>query len=532
MGSLTMTSGAKRERIDLIVLALFFIVLLVIFSSLFSGVVWIELDTSQLGFWINWLIPLDIAIMAIVFTYSFVRYTQDQQFRHLVLILIAVNSILISIFYLLTNVAAIDWSPFASRERNRTITATFAFIVGPPLLLGSLTEETPVSKQQRNISLVYGGLITPTISTWFFLSPEPVFITSLPGGGVSGVTPVAWVIIIFTGLTMTAALVRSTRAWRERQDRIDMSIVMALMLWILSILLFSLQESPYQVMELVWLSAMTYGFLVISVAMIITAVVEPHKALVGLVEERTQEVEASRKESEFYLNLWGHKIGNILQGLVIYLDLLSLPDPRDPQNLQESARALSKEAKLINIQVGVLARVKEEKLLDLRSLNAQDAIQGAIKTMSALISPDTINVQFHNEIEQQWITADYLLESVFVNLLLFIARSTKMNVADVDINFKKTHDSVDVFVKYVGKPLSEDIETSVFHELHLFRTTLNLDLYSVKILMDHYDGSFEYHWLKESDQNQFVLRFKSTHQASIVDTSSQSENLDIAADGK
>ena len=138
-----------------------------------------------------------------------------------------------------------------------------------------------------------------------------------------------------------------------------MSIVMALVLWTLSTLLFSLQESPYQVMELVWLSAMIYGFLVIAVAMIITAVIEPHKALVGLVEERTQEVEASRKESEFYLNLWGHKIGNLLQGMTMYLDLLALPEPQNPQHLQESARGLSREAAFINRQIGILAQVKE-----------------------------------------------------------------------------------------------------------------------------------------------------------------------------
>jgi len=455
----------------------------------------------------------------------------------LALILIALNAIIMVLFYLLTNVAAIDWSPFASRERNRTIVAAFAFIVGPPLLFGSLTDKVPASKWQKNISLLYGALIIPSISTWFFLNPEPVFITSLPGGGLSSITPIAWLILIFTGLTMFAALARSIQSWRAEHNRIDMSIAMALTLWILSTVLFSLQGSPFQVMEIVWISSMIYGFLVIAVAMIITSVVEPYKALVGLVEERTQEVETSRKESEFYLTLWGHKIGNLLQGMTMYLDLLALPDPQDPQHLQESAAGLSREAALINRQVGILAQVKENVPQVLHPLNTRDTIQGALETMDALISPDTINISFHddidqNDIDQMWIMADSLLEAVFVNLLSFISRSIEKKEIDVNIVYKETEGNVDIHVTYSGNPLSEDIKISVFHELHLFRTSLNLDLYSVKILMDHYEGAFEYHRLHEPDVNQFVLRFKSAPQATIIDNPVQSENQDIETDSE
>ncbi len=527
-----MTSRNKRARVDMIVVVIFIVVLLLILYTLLTGLVWIELDIPQLGLWINILLPLELAVISVVFTYAFVRYTQDQYFRDLALILIALNAIIMVLFYLLTNVAAIDWSPFASRERNRTIVAAFVFIVGPPLLFGSLSEEVPVSKWQRNISLVYGALIIPSISTWFFLNPEPVFITSLPGGGLSGITPIAWLLLIFTGLTMTAALVRSIQSWRAEHNRIDMSIAMALTLWILSTVLFSLQASPFQVMELVWISSMIYGFLVIAVAMIITSVVEPYKALVGLVEERTQEVETSRKESEFYLTLWGHKIGNLLQGMTMYLDLLALPDPQDPQHFQESAASLSREAALINRQVGILAQVKENFPQVLLPLNTRDTIQGALETMDALISPDTINIRFHDDIDQMWIMADSLLEAVFVNLLLFISRSIEKKEIDVNIGFKETEGNVDIHVAYSGNPLSEDIKISVFHELHLFKTSLNLDLYSVKILMDHYEGAFEYHRLHEPDVNQFVLRFKSASQATVIDNPVQSENQDIVTDSE
>jgi hypothetical protein len=511
IGALTMDNEYRRARVDLIVLVLYLVVLILMLSSLLTGIVWIELDIPQMGLWINSLLSLEIAVIGVVFTYSFVRYTQDHQYRHLALIMIALNAMLLCLFYLLTNVAAIDWSPFAGRERNRTIVTVFAFIMGPPLLFGSLTEDAPVSKRQRNISLIYGGLVTPSLSTWFLLSHEPVFITSLPGGGFAGITPIAWIILAFIGVTMTAALIRSIQAWRGKHDRIDLSIVMALTLWILSTILFSIQRSPYQIMELVWVSGFIYGFLVIAVAMIITAVIEPHKALVGLVEEKTDEVEASRKESEFYLNLWGHKIGNLLQGLVIYLDLLSLPEPQDPQSLQKSAKGLSREAALINRQVGVLAQVKEKSELDLQPLNAHDAIQGAVKSIEDFTSPETLSLRFHDDADHNWVLADDLLKTVFENLLSFIIRSSKDKASQIDIRFEETKDWVGIHFTYSGDPLSEDAEASVFQELHLFKTTLNLGLYSVKILMDHYEGVFEYHRLQEPDLNRFVLRFKSAH---------------------
>ena len=35
--------------------------------------------------------------------------------------------------------------------------------------------------------------------------------------------------------------------------------------------------------------------------------------------------------------------------------------------------------------------------------------------------------------------------------------------------------------------------------------------------MDHYEGTFEYRRLQDPDLNQFVLRFRSAHQAEIID---------------
>ena len=117
-----------------------------------------------------------------------------------------------------------------------------------------------------------------------------------------------------------------------------------------------------------------------------------------------------------------------------------------------------------------------------------------------------------------------------MNLLSFIARSIEKKEIDVNIGFKETDGYVDIHVAYSGNPLSEDIETSVFHELNLLKTTLNLDLYSVKILMDHYEGTFEYHRLQDPDLNQFVLRFKSADQTNAVDKLDQSENRDIVSE--
>jgi hypothetical protein len=285
-------------------------------------------------------------------------------------------------------------------------------------------------------------------------------------------------------------------------------------------------------MEIVWLSGFTYGFLVIAVAMIITAIIEPHKTLVGLVEERTYEVEASRKETEFYLNLWGHKIGNLLQGMTMYLDLLALPDPQNPQQHREAALGLSREAALINRQVGVLAQIREISQSDLKPLDAQDAFLGAVKTIDELMGLKTLSLQFYSDAAQHLVLADNLLDSIFENLLSFIVRSTKGKVSDVEVRFKVTDDIVDTHITYIGDPLSEDAETSVFQEINLFKTTLNLDLYSVKILMDRYGGEFKYHRLQEKDLNQLVLSFKSARQTNIGDVDRKSENPDIVTESE
>ncbi|MFW9793624.1 MAG: hypothetical protein ACFFEE_04950 [Candidatus Thorarchaeota archaeon] len=493
---------------DYAIIILFTMVIITTLTLTFSGIPYVLIEPFHMSFWLAILMPLGSIMSGIIFSYSLAQYTLEKQFRDLVLLLMAINMLLDGFLYLLTNTSFAALSPFADRDRNRTIVIAFGLILGPSVLFGSLSSYSTITKKQLYSLLTWGCLVVPMISLWFFFSPEPVFTTTPIGAGISGFSAIAWFFFIFIPSSMFLAIVKYLRAWRIDRNRINLSSALALCLWFLTVMLFASQTNPLQMMELIWYSVFVTGLFLIAAVIMTTSVIEPRKIMMDLVHHRTKQLEEMKQESEFYLNVWGHKIGNLLQSMILYLEMITTSAQSNQKivDLADAAIEIGRETGQINRQVAALIKLKEKEDIELNSMNISEALQSSLEITRNLYGPDCFQEEYSPFPESIQVMADEFLELVFINLLTFICKNrprSKLAISPII-----TPQTITLQFSFDEPRIPLDIENSLFSEIQPSKTTLSLDLFTVKILMHKFNGVFEYSWIEQTKENKFVLTFK------------------------
>jgi hypothetical protein len=438
--------------------------------------------------------------------YSLVNYSQEQDFRDLALLLIVFDSIMIMLFYLVTSPATASWSLFADSERNRTIVTAFAFILIPFLLFGSLEKKSKATKKQVVVSAAWGLFLIPSLLFWFFLSPEPVFVTTQNGGGLEGITPLGWVVAVGALTTIVGSLVKSFFAWNRERSRITLAYFLTLILWMSSVSTFVMQTDPFQLSELLWFWGISSGFAIIAVAMVISNVIEPRRELSAAVKIRTEELEHAKKETEFYLNIWAHKVGNLLQGMTTYLDLFSASiDPEFLSQPQETAKDLSGQATMINRQVAALLRVKENEVARTWPVHLLNMIRKAYDDTVETLEKKPEAPIFEGESDAH-VIADDFLDLVFISLFSFILRNCPSD-NPLKLKTETLKGKVQVSITCEGMTVPIDAELALSSGIIPDRKHLGLEIFTAKILMTYYGGRIDYRKDSETGVSSFVLDF-------------------------
>ncbi|MFX1330558.1 MAG: hypothetical protein ACFE9W_03305 [Promethearchaeota archaeon] len=453
------------------------------------------------------LLSIGMGVNSTLVAYSLVNYLQERDFRDLALMLIVIDGIIFMLFHLVTNPSSVSWSSFANRERNRTIITAFAFILIPFLLFGSIEKKSMATKRQEIASVAWGLCLIPFVLFWFLLSPEPVFITSPTGEGLSGITPLALVILFVALATIAGMLAKSYSAWKKEKSRITLAYFFALILWVSSIMTFAVQTNPFHLAELLWFWGINAGFAIIAVAMLISNIIEPRRELAEAVRIRTEELEQAKRETEFYLNIWAHKVGNLLQGMTTYLDLFSASiDPDFLSKPQETAKDLSGEAIVINRQVAALLRVKENEVSRTWPVHLSNMIKKAydevVDTLGA--NPDGLILEGNSKTQ---VIADDFLDLVFICLFRFILRNLHSD-DPLKLNIASHKDRVQIIIACKGLTLPSDAELAITSGIIPDRKHLGLEIFTAKILMTYYGGSIEFRKIGENGAHSFVLSFK------------------------
>ncbi|MGQ4913041.1 MAG: sensor histidine kinase [Candidatus Thorarchaeota archaeon] len=500
-----MPRSTDLTRGDYVLLLVFAAVVVFSLAEVLSGAAFIEVSKEYMATVLALLMPLAMMMSGIILIYSIAQYVLQRRFRHVLLILLAVNMILTSIFYFITNESMTAIFTLAGRERNRTIVAAFGLPLVTSVVFAGVSERFTIDNRRMLAAVIWGGVINPAITLWFLLSPEPVFVTTMPGGGL---TPAVVVVVALMAIVLSVSLWKYYSAWRVERNRLDLAVFLGVALWLYSIALLAIQSSPLQIMEIIWFSVFISGEGLFAIVTVTYEIIQPQRTLAHLVEERTRQLNESKREIEFYLNVWGHKIGNLLQSMMLYLEMLSMDtnDSREQSKLADAALLIGNETDQINQQVAALIRLKEQEAPELGPVLIHQALEGALGSVDARYGMHRCVEVPELQDGEVCVFGDEFVELALVNLLSYVCKHFPDST--IDISGGLTNESVSLFIRFTGPHLPRDVEESLFSQLQSSRTTLSLDLFTVKILMRRFKGDFEYSWDKDARLNQFTLVFR------------------------
>jgi hypothetical protein len=503
----SMLSQFRNRRHEIGILVLFFSFFIVQILIVSSGFAWVYLDPDQFRFWMLVFVAMLSIVAGIVATYSFVQYTQEGSLRSFVITLIGANVILLAFLYLLTHPVT-TWSIFSDRKRNMTIAAALGFLITPGVLAGSLVGNKSMTPRSRNIALLWGFVAQPLVSMILLLSPRPLF--TLTSEGFGNLSLVGWIMSITIGVSTSLSLVRYLQEWFRTRESITLASSLALVLWITSFLIYLAIESPTQVAEILWFSSIAEGFVLLAFTMIITSIIEPHRALESLVKVRTIQLEESRKDTEFYLRLWTHKIGNLLQGISTYLELIGYEAVKTSPltNFQKLATDLVIESTIVNRQVESLVRIKEKETSVTWPMNISYVLSKFLEKMKEHQDAESFDMVVPDIDNQIQIVADDLIDIVFSNLMTKCIKQYKENSKRPSIRIKDNGNSIQMFFGPCSSDLALETKDWTKSRPPLKNSVVDLDIFMVWLLMDRYGGSIEHQQDQNTQEEELVLTFR------------------------
>jgi hypothetical protein len=496
----------KSKYYDYTLLVLFIVMFFVLCSFLVTGRAWNTISDERTFFWIAFLMAFLAMSAGVVFIYSLVHYAQLPNLRSLIIMFLGANVVVFSFLFLMTHPSTLG-SPLAGRDRNRTVVTALGFLLTPGVLAGSVFGGKELTTRNRNFVILWGLILQPLFSISLLLTEDPLFKVTDPAGGLAGLTPIGWLLTIVVGSTAVVSLARYTKEWFDTRDRIVLGSTLALVFWLYTFVVYSLLENPYEVAELLWIGGVIAGFTMLSVAMIFTAIIEPHRGLESLVEKRTKELEMARKESDLYLSMWVHKMGNLLQGIVSYLEILARGESLDNTYRQtiETAMKLSRESTFFNRQVATLSEIKSSGEKELVPYNLETAIEKAHETVEEMLKGTNFRFEISEIHDTLLVRADNKLDILFTNIFVNEILSREGEVL-VSVETAVVGNQVEVRIGTDGaRPTDSEIDQLLTTDIP-DATTLNLNLFSARLLLERYHSSIEYYRNEDQDRNEYVIK--------------------------
>jgi signal transduction histidine kinase len=306
------------------------------------------------------------------------------------------------------------------------------------------------------------------------------------------------------------ALPRMVQKWWKTRNTIDLSLMLAIVLWLLGALFGMFSWDPLQVAEILWMASVIAGFLLVAVVQFVTSILHPHRNLERLVNLRTRELNLSKQESEFYLNMWTHKMGNLLQGMITYLDILELAafNSEEDTKTRSAAADLSREAAMVNQQVIQLTRIKESLHQTLWPVNLPEAFEDAVKSAAKLLGEDAFTAEFIHR-NPLTVRGDNLLPLAFHSVIAF---QVKNRVGErPNIKIKVGHDDSPRSIEIIsrGKPIAKGLRMFIEGEELRGQIALDLDLFTIKLLMNRYGAKIKCSRDESTGDNSCTFTFPS-----------------------
>ena len=502
-----MAEATNKRLISITILVLFIIFISIPIIFILTGFIWYELTQGQIVLWLILNTVGGSLAAGIVVIYALERYKQEQLFTYLLLVMICITIMITGVLYLITSPAFIGISPLVDINRNRFILMFGALVLAASPLLGSLVSETPIRQHEKLLLILLNCVVGPILQVYALLTPVQLFTMASGDLGPFQFTPGGLVLFTLVMVLLIMSIVKSLRAYYISRVSIHLAIGLQVGIIMVAGILVAMAAGPMSVAEGSWHATYIEGFAILSISFMLDVVVDPFRILKALVTKRTEELAESKQESEYYLSIWSHKVGNLLQGLYLYLELMtSTSDQQEIKELSQSSLMLINDVDAINRQVRILSRIKDKQVEELVPVSLRAALEAAIHEIKNTLGASAPEIVVSELEQDDYVLADDLLSTIPFNIIMYIIRDQAVGKPQISVKLLESSEHLTVHIHYEGKPISEDVQASLYDSLDPSRTTMGLDIYAAKVLLKNYGGSILYEDTPQGGQFITTLR--------------------------
>lgn len=209
-----------------------------------------------------------------------------------------------------------------------------------------------------------------------------------------------------------------------------------------------------------------------------------------LAEKRVLE---EKKKAEFYLDLLGHDIGNLHQGLSTSLQMALMFPPDDNRHREslEIANMVAKKSMILTDSIMVLSKIRTQKP-DLKQVDVGSHMKEAIDQVKSLY-PEK-EVRFNYPPVSYKMMAEDLLKEAFFNLLHNGVKFQEGDRPEIDIEVTESSGGeLIVDISDHGSGIPDKMKGQLFRrfEMKSKDTRMGLGLSLVKELVERYNGEIE-----------------------------------------
>ncbi len=467
-----------------------------------QGVLWEVLAPESIIAALSIEMALLAAIASIVASYAFVFFLQDRQTKNLILSILGGLMIPITLLYLISHPGFPFVTPFPPMDyKNDVISIVAGITVTIGLLSAILAREHVASRRVMYSILALGAVLVPIVIFSIALIPASV----IPDWELINNVGLAVGVIVYAANFL--AIVFYSRMWKKRNNSIPTGIILGMSSFTIGSTLLIMETAPNEVLEIASMFMILVSMVVLALPIMATSITEPHRGLSTIIRERTEELTQARDESKFYLNIWTHEVGNILQGILIFLESLELlrHESEELTKRIQPAKALAERATQTIRQVADIATMKKSKPI-LHAINVESAINVALKNIREQFDMSTIKIQLQQINQEITINADALFADMISKFLSDIIHRSKnsnllIHVMVFDI-FSTTH----IEIRDNGPHLSNNAREYLTGEASALQSEVGLDLFIVRNLLQRYRAMMSIETLN-SKENLTILKF-------------------------
>jgi PAS domain S-box-containing protein len=175
-----------------------------------------------------------------------------------------------------------------------------------------------------------------------------------------------------------------------------------------------------------------------------------------------------KKRAELYLDLFGHDIRNINQGIMSYLELMLMRPGLDPDEA-DYIKSVLEQATRINDLVAKVQRLTQlrSRRIEVEDVDAEPLIQAAIDYVLAKYPYRDIQLNTSCTLDNHVVKGTRLLTDVFTSILDNSVRFNRRDTVEVDIFCRgsKDGDAIQFVFEDRGPGIADETKDKVFHRL-------------------------------------------------------------------